>query len=352
VGSPSNTVGSYRVQCQTSGITPVLYLCENTAGCTVAADWFAAAGSGTFVTLSGDAVSTAVGGATTVKGANSVLYSSLGTGILKNTTGTGVPSIAVAADFPMLGVAQGGTGLATLTAHALYVGNTTSAPTALAVGATDKPLVGVTGANPAFSKLTLTNPATAATLTIADNKSLTVSNIMTLAGTDGQTYTFPSTSATIARTDAANTFTGVQTMTSPVLTTPNLGTPSAIVLTNATGLPAAQVPPVSIITPGTTPTLVAPKSYAICTGTCTVTVPVPAVGYEFCVYNDDNVSTAITLSALGSGAMYENSARTAYGTAGTGTLVVAAAAADMVCIVGRDSTHYLTTRSSGAVTVN
>jgi hypothetical protein len=76
------------------------------------------------------------------------------------------------------------------------------------------------------------------------------------------------------------------------------------------------------------------------------------VGYEFCVYNDDNVSTAITLSALGSGAMYENSARTAYGTAGTGTLVVAAAAADMVCIVGRDSTHYLTTRSSGAVTVN
>jgi hypothetical protein len=83
-----------------------------------------------------------------------------------------------------------------------------------------------------------------------------------------------------------------------------------------------------------------------------VAVPVPVAGYQFCIMNDDNVSTAITLSALGSSARYENSARTAYGTAGTGTLVVAAAAADMVCIVGRDSTHYFTTTSSGVVTVN
>jgi len=32
------------------------------------------------------------------------------------------------------------------------------------------------------------------------------------------------------------------TLTSPVLTTPNLGTPSALVLTNATGLPASALP--------------------------------------------------------------------------------------------------------------
>jgi hypothetical protein len=38
--------------------------------------------------------------------------------------------------------------------------------------------------------------------------------------TASQTYTFPITSATIARTDAANTFMGVQTMTSAALTTP------------------------------------------------------------------------------------------------------------------------------------
>src|SRR5579864_505118 len=59
------------------------------------------------------------------------------------------------------------------------------------------------------------------TLTIASGKSLTVNNTMTLAaGADGQTFTFPATSASIARTDAANTFTGVQTFSSaPVLST-------------------------------------------------------------------------------------------------------------------------------------
>lgn len=56
-------------------------------------------------------------------------------------------------------------------------------------------------------------------LTIAASKTLTVSNTITLAGTDGTTMTFPATSASIARTDAANTFTGVQTMTSPATTT-------------------------------------------------------------------------------------------------------------------------------------
>lgn len=66
-------------------------------------------------------------------------------------------------------------------------------------------------------------------------KSLSVSNTLTLAGTDATTMTFPTTSATIARTDAANTFTGVQTMTSPVFTTPVLGTPTSGVITNLTG---------------------------------------------------------------------------------------------------------------------
>jgi len=50
-----------------------------------------------------------------------------------------------------LPVANGGTSLTTLTAHALYVGNGASAPTALAVGGTGTVLTGVTGANPAWS---------------------------------------------------------------------------------------------------------------------------------------------------------------------------------------------------------
>lgn len=56
-------------------------------------------------------------------------------------------------------------------------------------------------------------------LVTTSGKKLSVSNTLTFAGTDGTTMTFPTTSATIARTDAANTFTGVQTMTSPATTT-------------------------------------------------------------------------------------------------------------------------------------
>ena len=62
------------------------------------------------------------------------------------------------------------------------------------------------------NKVTITAPAVGATLTIADGKTLTANNSITLAGTDATTMTFPSTSATLARTDAANTFTGNQTL--------------------------------------------------------------------------------------------------------------------------------------------
>ena len=55
---------------------------------------------------------------------------------------------------------------------------------------------------------------------VATGKKFTVNHSLTFNGTDGTTMQFPATSATLARTDAANTFTGVQTMTSPALTTP------------------------------------------------------------------------------------------------------------------------------------
>lgn len=50
------------------------------------------------------------------------------------------------------------------------------------------------------------------TLTGQAGKTLTFNGSITLTGTDAQTYTFPTTSATLARTDAANTFTGHQTI--------------------------------------------------------------------------------------------------------------------------------------------
>jgi hypothetical protein len=103
---------------------------------------------------------------------------------------------------------------------------------------------------------------------------------------------------------------------------------------------------------GTSVTLVAPRGYYVCTSTCTVTVPVPAAGYEFCVRNGNNVSTVITLAAIGSSARYENTANTAYGTAGTGTFVSGGAVGDKICIVGLDSTHYLTLSYNGTWTAS
>jgi len=63
------------------------------------------------------------------------------------------------------------------------------------------------------------------TLTGTAAKTLNFTNTITLSGTDSTTMTFPSTSATIARTDAAQTFTGTQTF-SQVITTANAITAS------------------------------------------------------------------------------------------------------------------------------
>lgn len=57
------------------------------------------------------------------------------------------------------------------------------------------------------------------TLTGQAGKTLTFNGSITLTGTDAQTYTFPTTTATLARTDAGQTFTGVNNFTSPDITT-------------------------------------------------------------------------------------------------------------------------------------
>jgi hypothetical protein len=63
----------------------------------------------------------------------------------------------------------------------------------------------------AYNKVTITAPATSATLTIANGKTLTANNSLTLAGTDATTMTFPSTSQTVAGLGLAQTFTAAQT---------------------------------------------------------------------------------------------------------------------------------------------
>lgn len=69
----------------------------------------------------------------------------------------------------------------------------------------------------------------------ASGKTLTTNNSLTLAGTDGTTMTFPTTSATLARTDTSNTFTGVQTLSSqPILS--SLTASSAVATDGSKGL--------------------------------------------------------------------------------------------------------------------
>lgn len=89
-----------------------------------------------------------------------------------------------------LPVSNGGTGLSTLTAHAIQVGNGTSAPTQLAVGATGTVLSGSTGADPAF---TATPSVTSITLSGGSALSAYATGTWTPAiafggGTTGITY--------------------------------------------------------------------------------------------------------------------------------------------------------------------
>lgn len=125
-------------------------------------------------------------------------------GTLTNCTGLPI----VAGTTGTLSVARGGTGVNTSTGTgSVVLSNSPSLVTPTLGAAT------VTSIN----NVAVTAPATGATFTLADNKTFTVNHTITLAGTDSTTMTFPSTSATIARTDAAQTFTGTQTINGAII---------------------------------------------------------------------------------------------------------------------------------------
>jgi hypothetical protein len=100
--------------------------------------------------------------------------------------------------------------LVTLTGTETLTNKTLTSPTLTT------PTLGVATAT-SINKVALTAPANSATINIADGKTLTANNSITLAGTDGSTMTFPTTNASIARADAAQTFTGTQTFTNSVV---------------------------------------------------------------------------------------------------------------------------------------
>jgi hypothetical protein len=110
----------------------------------------------------------------------------------------------------------------------LFTGVTLTSPTLVT------PVLGVATAT-SINKVAFTAPATGATLTIANGKTLTANNSVTFVGTDATTMTFPSTSASIARTDAAQTFTGTQTFAGAVVgSVQALSGPGAVNVTTLT----------------------------------------------------------------------------------------------------------------------
>lgn len=71
---------------------------------------------------------------------------------------------------------------------------------------------------------------------------------------------------------------------------------------------------------------------------------------QFCVQNDDNVSTVITLAAV-SGVQYEATARTSYGTANH-TMTSGGAVKDQMCMVAVSTTKWNVFSSVGTWTNN
>jgi hypothetical protein len=143
--------------------------------------------------------------------ASGTLTNCTGLPIVNGTTGT-------------LSVARGGTGATTATGTGSVVLATSPTLTT--------PVLGVATAT-SVNRVAITAPATSATLTIANGKTLTANHSLTLAGTDSTTMTFPSTNATIARTDAAQTFTGDQTINGAIIgNVQSLTGPGAVDLTS------------------------------------------------------------------------------------------------------------------------
>ena len=142
------------------------------------------------------------------------------------------------------------------------------------------------------------------TLTGAAAKTLTFNNSLTLAGTDATTMTFPTTSATIARTDAAQTFTGVQTFAS---------------LAMGANLSFSSTAPTVSAGFGTSPSIAGTStSFTITIGTGgtadtgTVTFPAAATGWV-CQCNDVTNNASFVTSQTGGStttATFQNYSRT------------------------------------------
>jgi hypothetical protein len=132
---------------------------------------------------------------------------------------------------------------------------------------------------------------------VSSNRRMFVNNSLNFNGTDGTTMTFPTTNATIARTDAAQTFTGVQTFTTPVINGIPTGTGVATAATantlvlrgaggTVTGTFVETTTAVGTIGAAVTLALAGTVQTATLTSNtpCTVTMPAVSNGASFVLY--------------------------------------------------------------------
>lgn len=306
----------------------------------------------------------------------------------------------------------GGTGTVTSVSVTTANGVSGSVATATTTPAITLTLGAITPTT--VDKVTITAPATGSTLTIADGKTFTVSNTLTLTGTDSSSLNIQTggTLSTLAATPGVGDiayfsiggsspalslitaaavgkiYASAGVTTAPALTaTPQLGasgtlgtlafgnaTSGTITLSPVSGalgsvtlsMPAATdtlvgkattdtltnktltTPTITsptvtgsavTLTSGTSRTLANASEIVVCTSTCTVTPPGAATaGQQFCVQNDDNVATVITLAAV-SGVQYEVTARTSYKSANT-ALASSGAVANQICMVAISGTKW------------
>ena len=224
--------------------------------------------------------------------------------LLNNSGVTITAGVITATGFsgPLTGNASTVTTNANLTGPITSVGNATSIASQTGTGTkfvVDNtptlitPVLGVATAT-SINKMAITAPATSSTLAIADGKTHTVNNSIALSGTDSTTMTFPATSATIARTDAAQTFTGAQTFSNTIIPSQTAGIVGTTTNNDASAGSVGEYLTTGLVgltTAGANNVFTDPNSLSLTAGDWDVSMICIAIGTALVSYYDGGVST-------------------------------------------------------------